>query len=500
MSLFRHKQEDGDGRDKQPPPLPAQESEPNEQVEAMENRHGSGSEPRTTKIASPVGAVELVNPGEYLHGRVNLIARAPDTRSTQMTFEIAAAGSDRWRALGTARAPFHLPFDTRQLVDGIYELRIESLTVGGQSASSRRFGPYTIDNTPPSVAIAQPHGDETVQGWVELVAEAGDDTSGVARVELSYAESGEWRPLAELEPQDGEVRGFWQTDDCVPGACRLRATAFDRAGNEASDVIAVTIAQKPPQSEPAPAGATRAPAPEPARGTPSSPCPPSPEAAGRFGRVPSWDWERPARAESAESEAESAPSESVAEQEPEQISVEPETSRADVHEQSPQSVSKGVAWHWQASQAIGESEPEPKPEPEPKSRPEPEPELESEAPEATVHLVEPLSAEERDEDEEGRDKDETTIEEQGEKPAAESGSEGEGSVVGFPRGTRGWNIWELSELVDGTPGQDPAREEERRQILYHLREHTAVDGRIPPKFEGLILEIFGELMPGDSRA
>jgi hypothetical protein len=52
--------------------------------------------------------------------------------------------------------------------------------------------------------------------------------------------------------------------------------------------------------------------------------------------------------------------------------------------------------------------------------------------------------------------------------------------------------------VEEAPGQDPARQEERRQILYHLREHTAVDGRIPPEFEELIYEVFGDLMPGDA--
>lgn len=462
-------------------------------------RDGSGNlsqgEPWTVEIANPAGVAELVDPGEYLHGLVNLIARAPDTRSTQMIFEIAAAASDEWRALGTARAPFHLPVDTRQLVDGIYELRIESLTAAGQSAYSRRFGPHTIDNTPPSVAIAQPHEGETLQGWVELVAEAGDDTSGVARVELSYAESGEWRPLAELEPQDGEVRGFWQTDECLPGACRLRATAFDRAGNEASDVIAVTIAQSPPQSEPAPEGAGQAPPPEPARGTSYSARPPSPEAAGRFGQVPNWDWERPARVESAVSEAESAPPEAVVEPE-----SEPESPETESHEPRPRPVSKGVAWHWKAPQAVEEPEPEPKPKPkpEPESEPGSEPALESEAkPEVTVRLVESLPAEVPEGDDEKLDMDETPVEE---KPVAEPGTGLGGSVVNFPRGARGWDIWELSELVDEMAGQDPAREEERRQILYHLREHTAVDGRIPPEFDRLIYEVFGELIPGDPGA
>jgi hypothetical protein len=54
--------------------------------------------------------------------------------------------------------------------------------------------------------------------------------------------------------------------------------------------------------------------------------------------------------------------------------------------------------------------------------------------------------------------------------------------------------------VEETPGQDLAREEERRQTLYYLRQHTSVDGRIPSGFEDLIYELFGELMPDDEGA
>jgi hypothetical protein len=470
-------------------------------------RDGSGnqsrSEPWTVEIANTTAAAELIEPGEHLRGHVNLIARAADSRSTQMIFEIAATGSDEWRALGTARAPFHLPVDTRQLVDGIYELRIESLTAGGQSTYSRCFGPYTVDNTPPSIAIVEPHEGDTLKGWVELVAEARDDTSGVVRVELSYAEAGEWRLMAELEPQDNEVRGFWQTDECSPGACRLRATAFDRAGNKASHVIAVTITPAPPQSEPASEEAAPAPGPEPVRSAPSSARSLSPEAAGRFGQVPNWDWTRPARAEPAESGAESTPSEPIAEQQ--SPTVKAEVSAAGVPRPEPQPVANGVAWRWKAPQASEEPEPkpEPEPEPEPELEPEPEPELKSEpaleaTPAPAIRLVEPLQAEEPEADSEERVEAEAPAQERKKDPVAASGAEEGGSVVNFPRVARGWDIWELSELVEETLGQDPAQEEERRQILYHLREHTAVDGRIPPEFEGLIYEFFGELMPDDS--
>ena len=89
--------------------------------------------------------------------------------------------------------------------------------------------------------------------------------------------------------------------------------------------------------------------------------------------------------------------------------------------------------------------------------------------------------------------------ESADKPA---GAEDGGRLVNvdFARVARGWNIWALSALVNDTPDQDPAREEERRQVLYHLRQHASVDGRIPPGFEQLIYEVFGELMPGGEGA
>jgi len=500
-------------------------------------RDGSGNlsliGPLEVEIANSPVAAELVDPGELLRGRVNLIARTPDLRSSQMIFQLAKAGSSDWRALGTTRAPFHLPVDTALFADGSYELRIESVTTEGRSVYSRRFGPYVVDNRPPVIRIVKPAQGETLQDRAEVAVEVVDDASGPALVELSYNDGDKWMSLAGLEPEEGKVRGFWQLTECRPGDCRLRVTAFDRAGNEASEEITVTI------SAPAPSEPRRAPEPEPvppARPRAAMPVrPPSAAAAGRFGDVPSWDWkrhrssgaERTGGAANGPIEEAKAPQTSGEPAPPAGATAEPPDLAAP-REQA----KKSAAWTWKPSpprpepeeepaiphgaekerpaetesEAAGkpkpESELEEQAEPEPELEPEVEPEPESETEERAepveeaaavqaVRLVDSVPSEEQEE---------TERENENESPESGAGEGGSVVSVNFARAARGWDIWELSELVEETAGQDPAREEERRQILYHLREHTTVDGRIPPEFEDLIHEAFGELLPGDRGA
>ena len=520
-------------------------------------RDGSGNlglgEPVEVEIANEPAAAELVDPGKYLRGHVNLIGRAADVRSAQMIFEIASAGSQEWRAIGTARAPFHLPLDTRQFVDGNYELRIESVTTAGHSVYSPRLGPFVVDNTPPAVEIVKPRAGETLRGRSELLVSVVDEVSGVERVELGYTEAGEWRPLAEQEPDAGEVRGFWQTEACEPGGCQLRALAFDRAGNESSHVIGVTIEPPVPTSAPEPEPPSAERGLEQAESSERAPHLPSTRAGGRFGEIPNWDWQR----------REPEPGEIAASAKPEPEAGESAAPPDRENEALPPAAAakKGVAWHWKApapepaptpptetkSQApesplqsgtelapeseeapeqatepepeaaepvpgrgdVSELEPapepgekpkpepapepdeEPEPVPEPGEKPEPEPAREPEEkpePKPAIRLIEPVEAEQAP----GK-------EERQEPEPAEPAAEG-GRLLSFPRGARGWDIWELSELVEEATGQDPVRQEERRQILYHLREHATVDGRIPPEFEGLIYETFGDLMPDESDA
>lgn len=442
-------------------------------------RDGRGNlsltEPVEIEIANaPSVAAELVDPGELLRGRVNLIARTPDFRSTQMIFELAKEGSGDWRALGTTRAPFHLPVETDQFADGSYELRIESITAEGRSTHSRRFGPYVIDNTPPTIAIIKPARGETLRGRVELVVEVTDDVSGQGKVELSFSQGKEWITLAELEPVKGEVRGLWQTSGCRPGDCRLRAKASDRAGNEAEEIVELTIAA-PASAEPVPEPESISP-PKTQEQAASARQPSS--SGGRFGQVPSWDWKRRRSAGEREPVVESG-SAGGAEAKPPDETKERRRTKT------------GAAWTWKASPPRSKPEAEQGPEPERASEPG------EQAAGAEKEFVRDLSVVEALPEE----KNEEAGESQGSGPTDTGPEESERVVsIDFARAARGWDLWQLSELVEDTPGQDPARQEERRQILYHLREHSSVDGRIPPEFEPLIYEAFGELMPGDSSA
>ena len=486
--------------------------------------------PLQVEIANAPAAAELVDPGEVLRGRVNLIARTPDLRATQMIFELAKAGSSDWSALGTTRAPFHLPVDTGQLADGSYELRIESVSAEGESVYSRRFGPYIVDNTPPAITITKPVQGETLRDRAELVIEVADGASGPALVELSYNDGEEWVTLAALEPEEGKVRGFWQLAQCRPGSCRLRATAFDEAGNETSEEITVTIASSSP-SKPEP---SHEPEPIPPSQPPDEELPvrqPSAPAADRFGQVPGWDWKRH-RSSGTEHgrRAPSGPAEEAKTPRPSAEPASPGDAEAKAEPIEPVAVKqakKSAAWTWKPSPPrpnpatserpepeeepttppTAKEQPLPEPEPEVKSerRAEEEPELETEPALASEEQVE-LSAEKPPPAvhlvDSGPGEAAAEIEQEKESESPQSAAEEGGHVVSvdFARAARGWDIWELSALVEATPGQDPAREEERRQILYHLREHAAVDGRIPPGFENLIYEVFGELMPGEEGA
>lgn len=59
--------------------------------------------PVTAGVANEPAQAELVDPGQYLRGRVNSLARGNDKRTARMISHFAAGGFDEWRALGTAR-------------------------------------------------------------------------------------------------------------------------------------------------------------------------------------------------------------------------------------------------------------------------------------------------------------------------------------------------------------------------------------------------------------
>ena len=62
---------------------------------------------------------------------------------------------------------------------------------------------------------------------------------------------------------------------------------------------------------------------------------------------------------------------------------------------------------------------------------------------------------------------------------------------------RAWYVAELERLVDAHRGVRGDRAEELDACLFHLRQYAAADGRLPPEFDGLVAEAFGDLVAAD---
>jgi hypothetical protein len=123
-------------------------------------------------------------------------------------------------------------------------------------------------------------------------------------------------------------------------------------------------------------------------------------------------------------------------------------------------------------------------EPEPEAESEPEP-AEERAP-AALSVVPSLELEEEEEVDSAADEQVEDV-----HPDADE------NVTHLPRGSRRWGLWELDRLVEDYGDVDPTRMEERRAVLYFLRDHAALDGSIPPEFEAVVLETFGDLIDAE---
>jgi hypothetical protein len=64
---------------------------------------------------------------------------------------------------------------------------------------------------------------------------------------------------------------------------------------------------------------------------------------------------------------------------------------------------------------------------------------------------------------------------------------------------RAWNLWDLERLARDGAGDDAARDEERSLLLVYLREFADPGGELPPDFDPLVRESFGELLAASAQ-
>lgn len=118
----------------------------------------------------------------------------------------------------------------------------------------------------------------------------------------------------------------------------------------------------------------------------------------------------------------------------------------------------------------------PEPESTPHEEPEPEPE-----PKRVVAVPEPRPEREPEPE-----------------PEPEPEVEPNEQAVELPQTTSrrpdGWNLWELEQRARQRAGQDPLRDEEWNALFVSLRGFASPDGTLPPQFDQLVHESFGELI------
>ena len=165
--------------------------------------------------------VELLAPraGALVRGTIAAEARAADSSGiAEVEFRLGElmVGLD-------AAPPFRVSVDTAVVADGV---RIMSALARDRAGNvGRASAQMTVDNTPPAVKIAAPAPGDIASGPVEVVVEAVDATSGIARVELAV--NGVSRFVAEMPPYRFEL----EARELAPGANVLVAAAIDRAEN-----------------------------------------------------------------------------------------------------------------------------------------------------------------------------------------------------------------------------------------------------------------------------
>jgi sugar lactone lactonase YvrE len=153
--------------------------------------------------ALPAGrGVSLPDKKIFVRGMRSLEWEAEDPNGDPLTYDLAfrGEGETAWKPLVRGLREPYFAFDSMQLPDGLYRVRVEADDRGanppGQGKTAHLVSdPFVVDNTPPAVQVAaRKSGREVV---IEVTA---TDTVGpIARADYSL-DASRWVPLA---PADG---------------------------------------------------------------------------------------------------------------------------------------------------------------------------------------------------------------------------------------------------------------------------------------------------------
>jgi hypothetical protein len=140
----------------------------------------------------------------YVRGMRAIAWDAEDANQDRLSYDLAfrGEGESSWKPLARDLRQPYFAFDSMQLPDGLYQVRVEASDAPSNASDQARTDsltsdPFTVDNTPPSVQVtAQPDGKGPT---VTIEVSASDGIGPIARAELSL----DARRFQRLSPADG---------------------------------------------------------------------------------------------------------------------------------------------------------------------------------------------------------------------------------------------------------------------------------------------------------
>jgi hypothetical protein len=183
---------------------------------------------------------------EWARGLRTLQWRGSDPNGDPLVYqvELRAEGDNNWSSIGEDVEATSFTWDTRNLPDGRYRIRVRASdapgnAVGEEMVSEATSEPFTVDNTPPEVTAFEVRAEARS---VAMSGRAQDGQSILVRVDVAVDED-EWR---EVAPQGGladdRTLSFQaRLPNLDPGEHTVAVRVVDQAGNGATQAKRVTV-------------------------------------------------------------------------------------------------------------------------------------------------------------------------------------------------------------------------------------------------------------------
>ncbi len=182
-------------------------------------------------VTAPAVAITAPAEGASVTGNVSLAADATDNESGVARVEFRVDGA----LVGNcAAAPYTASWNTSLATIGDHTITATAFDRAGNS-SSATIRVTVPDVTPPAVTIASPASGAVVYGTVSISALASDAGSGIDRVDFAV----DGTPVGSAASAPYTVT--WDTSTVAEGTHLITATAYDKAGNQGTATIPVTV-------------------------------------------------------------------------------------------------------------------------------------------------------------------------------------------------------------------------------------------------------------------